>query len=542
MRFSKMFLMLILTMVLILGTMGSAFAEDFDFNFHKPPQPSVTVSIKDGPLGDASVTSNVYWSWGDWKWHADISAMDSSDNMYTFVKWQRWEEVNPPGPHNSFWTWVDSSYSQTDSFIIYSDKTFRAVFETNYDYNYTLNTFEMGSNEGTGAGYKPVGTLITVDPDPEPGYHFVNWTMNGSDMGNAVLTFNMPEEDVEVVLNFAENDSYNVHGIIDPSGSGTIDGTGDYPYEMPVELTAIPEHGYYFDHWTFDPQEVSPAINGDMMTFDMPENDVDVTAIFGMLDMYGVTLIPMETEWGMPELDENAMPSEDYDGMYYIGDEFTITPNPALHYHFVSYVMGEEEPITDPDHVFTMGEGDMEITVNYAEDPYVLATIQYLDENDVSIKADDVDVKVYLGDYSFAPPAISGYSFGVSSPNATGTITEESDDFVVIHKYYVPEVVTNTVTNTVTETVFVNVPATTEATTEEITTEPVPLGEATVVNFDSIYDDMEMPTTEEIMLPEEETPLADALPQTGQLPGELFYGIGGLLSAVGVFMKRRFGK
>jgi len=31
----------------------------------------------------------------------------------------------------------------------------------------------------------------------------------------------------------------------------------------------------------------------------------------------------------------------------------------------------------------------------------------------------------------------------------------------------------------------------------------------------------------------------DALPQTGQLPVELFYGVGGLITAAGVFLKKR---
>ena len=48
---------------------------------------------------------------------------------------------------------------------------------------------------------------------------------------------------------------------------------------------------------------------------------------------------------------------------------------------------------------------------------------------------------------------------------------------------------------------------------------------------------MEMPTEE--VISEEETPLADALPQTGQLPLELFYGVGGMLTAIGVYIRRK---
>jgi len=86
---------------------------------------------------------------------------------------------------------------------------------------------------------------------------------------------------------------------------------------------------------------------------------------------------------------------------------------------------------------------------------------------------------------------------------------------------------------------------TTEATTETITEEEVALGDANTFNFDALFDGSEAleTTTEvasdEVILIDEATPLADALPQTGQLPVEIFYGIGGLITAAGVFMKSK---
>lgn len=45
-------------------------------------------------------------------------------------------------------------------------------------------------------------------------------------------------------------------------------------------------------------------------------------------------------------------------------------------------------------------------------------------------------------------------------------------------------------------------------------------------------------TTEVVEVETEEVPLAEGLPQTGQLPVELFYGAGSLIAAIGVFLKR----
>lgn len=62
---------------------------------------------------------------------------------------------------------------------------------------------------------------------------------------------------------------------------------------------------------------------------------------------------------------------------------------------------------------------------------------------------------------------------------------------------------------------------------ETITEPEVPLGVATE------------PPTEEVIVPDEVTPLGEALPKTGQLPSELFFGFGSLITAAGVYLKKR---
>ena len=64
-----------------------------------------------------------------------------------------------------------------------------------------------------------------------------------------------------------------------------------------------------------------------------------------------------------------------------------------------------------------------------------------------------------------------------------------------------------------------------------------PLGVSTFTNIDAFLAPLAV--EEVVEVDEEETPLADALPATGQLPVELFYGAGGLISAVGVMIRRK---
>ena len=79
--------------------------------------------------------------------------------------------------------------------------------------------------------------------------------------------------------------------------------------------------------------------------------------------------------------------------------------------------------------------------------------------------------------------------------------------------------------------------------------EAVALGEFDAVNFDAILPLVAVPVDEQIEQTEEQveveivldeaTPLADALPQTGQVPAGAFVGLGGLISAAGLFLKRK---
>jgi hypothetical protein len=79
---------------------------------------------------------------------------------------------------------------------------------------------------------------------------------------------------------------------------------------------------------------------------------------------------------------------------------------------------------------------------------------------------------------------------------------------------------------------------TTEAPTEVVTEEETPLGAATFgFNFDEILEPV--PEEEEELVLDEIVPLGDALPQTGQLPPELYYGLGSVISLAGLAVRRR---
>ena len=552
MRYSKVLLVFSLSLLLIIGSMYSSFATN---DLLQPSRITVpTLDAMFNPV-EGSV-SPVTYGWEGIKFYGYVTA--TANPGYVFDKWEIQDLMNP-----SSWT-VQSTSPGTKVQLVLFNRTIRACFKELFTLSISVNDTDMGGFTGTLPGDYIEGTDINIVPILAKGHHLSSWTKQIGDAapvmmdGDDPLIMDMPAADMQIVLNFSENPSYLVSGIVTPPGSGIVEYTGFYPHGIDVTLHAKPERGHSFNEWIYDSDDISPILDGNEITFEMPEKDVNVTAEFYELEKSGVRFVTVPDGKGNPTLDEFAIPGgpdDEFDFYYYSGEYFNVNPNPILHWHFVGYdwkcigydeaslksgILGPSQFMsTDPNYDFSKHSCDTEITVYYEEDDYVTATIRYLNASDVSIK-DDTQEKVYNGAYTLAPPAISGYTFGVSSANASGTITNESENFTVIHKYYVPQVITNT--NTVTETVFVNVPvpATTEAPTVAITEEVVPLGEAIIVNFDEIFADEEPIVTEApVVVEEEETPLADALPQTGQLPVELFYGIGGLVSTIGLYIRRK---
>ena len=550
MRYSKVFFVLALSLILVFAGTISSFSTSVDWDLLRlDVEPSDSAGYIVGTPAD---------------WYHDGTSITLTAFPYSGYVFKYWMiDVDGDGLP----TFQD--FNTQINFTLKKDTKCTAYFERVYDLSLLIEDSSMGTVSGTAPGKYPKGAPVAMTATPNDGYRVVEWLFNGSHYAYGdTINFNMPKDNVAIKLILEEIPWFEITTFVeDEEDWGTVTGAGTYQVGDPVTLTATPARGYVFDHWdyTWCPKDINteePAMRcppppfdstNPTITFPMKECDGEFTAYFSELSKDGVILIADPEGKGLPELDENALRGdEDFDGYYYYQETYNVIPNPIPHWHFVGYswrCIGEpsdqvkistldESPYmsTDPNYDFYNHGCNTEITVYYEEDHYVMATIKYLDANDLPIKPETEEM-VYIGAYTFAPPAISGYTFGVSSPNASGTITDESEDFIVIHKYYIPQVITNT--NTVTETVFVQVPATTEAPTEAITEEVVPLGVATILDFDELYVGEEPVVEVPVIVEEEETPLADALPQTGQLPVELFYGLGGLVSTLGIYIRRR---
>jgi hypothetical protein len=131
-----------------------------------------------------------------------------------------------------------------------SNKTVTAHFSVNF---YTLDIIIDGNGNVEKIPDKPVhhyGENVTLTAVPDPGWAFSYWSgdLSGSNNPTYIKIYN----DTTVTAHFiiAEytldiNINGNGHVIKDPDHT-------TFPYNSTVELTAVPDQGWVFDHWSGD--------------------------------------------------------------------------------------------------------------------------------------------------------------------------------------------------------------------------------------------------------------------------------------------------
>ena len=161
------------------------------------------------------------------------------------------------GYHFVNWTLDGSSISSNSSISI------TVTGNANYVANFELNSYEITATANpsaggtvTGTGTYNYGTQATLTATANTGYHFVNWTLDGSSISsNSSLSITVTSN-ANYVANFELN-SYQITATANPSAGGTVTGAGTYNYGAQATLTATANTGYHFVNWTLDGSSIS---------------------------------------------------------------------------------------------------------------------------------------------------------------------------------------------------------------------------------------------------------------------------------------------
>ena len=237
-----------------------------------------------------------------------------------------------PAPGFAFVSWNDGVTDSIRVIHLTGDTTFTAIFQCTQQFNLqvTASDATMGTVTGGGSYY---ASDVTITATPNPGHRFNNWSC---DDGSTVITTNPLVvhlvSDTVFIANFEDvsGQTFTLQVSSANATMGTATGGGSYSGGTYQTITAVPsENRYRFTHWS--------TATGDSIT-DNPLTiyltcDTAFVAHFTELPQYYVVAASNNEEWGTVE----------GSGMYYEGEQATLTAVPAESYVFESWRDGNED-------------------------------------------------------------------------------------------------------------------------------------------------------------------------------------------------------
>jgi hypothetical protein len=204
---------------------------------------------------------------------------DPAPGVYVYASGSSVIVTATPGINYKFIHWeIDGSNIADNPMTVLMDKdyTLHAVFQF-LTYSLTI----LGSTGGTtdpvpGAHVYVNGSYASVTAIPDEHYLLGYWMLDGSPAGSdnpisVLMTDDHTLQPFFKLRNYTLTITSTAGGTTDPTP-----GTYTYPAGTTVEVTAIPDAGYRFDHWMLDGSPVG-SVNPISFTMDC---DVNLEAVF----------------------------------------------------------------------------------------------------------------------------------------------------------------------------------------------------------------------------------------------------------------------
>jgi uncharacterized repeat protein (TIGR02543 family) len=279
---------------------------------------SYTITATADPTAGGTVSGGGAYDYGQ---SCTLTAI--ANQGYTFVNWTK--------------DGVQVSTNATYTFIVTEAATYVAHFQIQ---SYTVSVSADPTSGGivSGGGAYDYGQSCTLTATANPGYTFINWTKDGTQVStNANYTFTVTEAATYVAHFQIQN--YVISVSADPTEGGTVIGGGTFNYGDNCTLTATANEGFAFQHWTKDGMEVS---------FN-PSYSFTVTETATFIAWFTKQVYTIEVD-----VDPSEGGIVSGGGTYNYGETCTISVIPNENYIFENWMENGIEVTTDTCYTFTV--------------------------------------------------------------------------------------------------------------------------------------------------------------------------------------------
>ena len=302
-------------------TATAAYVANFSLN-------SYEITATANPLAGGTVTGTGTYS------HFETCTLNAEPATgYHFVNWtENGEEVATTAAY---------------SFEVAGPRNLVANFALN-SYAITAEANPVAGGTVTGAGDYHHFDTCTLVATPATGYHFVNWTLNGVEVGTATTYQFVVSAAAAYVANFEIN-TYTIAVAAEPAEGGTVTGAGTYQHGANVTVTATPMGIYSFVNWTENGEIVSTSATYSFTA----ESNRNLVANFSMI-FWDVIATANPVEGG----------TVTGAGHYAQGQQVTMTATPAIGYAFVNWTEAGETVSTEATYQFNI-LADHDLVANF---------------------------------------------------------------------------------------------------------------------------------------------------------------------------------
>ena len=298
-----------------------------------PPSSLLDTAVQ--PVGTGSTTGDGVFAPG-----ANVTVNATAAAGFHFVNWQDNGKIVSTVPSYTFA--IDVNHSLVANFAVNVPQR-------------TITTSSAPTAGGTtsGGGTVDDGTSLTLVATPNLGYNFTNWTENGVPASTSPSYTFTATANRTLVANFIPTPVYTVATGTAPVAGGTATGGGQYSGGASTTLTATPNAGYVFTHWTA----------GGVVISSSPTYTFNVTANKTLLANFVLagTQVTITT---------NANPSAGGTtaggGVFATGDSATVIATASAGYAFSAWKEGAVTVSTSPSYTFTVG-GSRTLVANFNE-------------------------------------------------------------------------------------------------------------------------------------------------------------------------------